>query len=287
MSEESLIKRLQNRHQIAEGIHFGEGLEQIRARIRSIDFSRSSALLEKQKSELFILSPEKADLAQKLQTYLQNLYPDIHDLTVILLGSAIHGGHEWRKIFNTHEDSDLDWIIAYKPEASASNLKKREYDLIFEGLLIDANTFLQSQHPKLKSCHTYNPDKIHIPHLSSIQDARRILLSFDEVEKTLFYFQPAFPKEKQQLNLFYVLQALADLSLTDHHSWINCTGTLIDTWKIAHSVKKKHVKGRNDQTVRSRRIAQRFSAATSDSFQRPFEQLILSTDRTRQSSSHL
>ncbi len=188
---------------------------------RKVFYAALEEFLHAYQHEIFIVDRRYELLAQSLQEQLENEFSDVHDLSVVILGSAVHGGAVAREVTNTlHEGSDLDWSVLSRDPIDTKILidmlavAKNHLSDVAESFGLDGMT----------SCETFNCLCFSYTHLRDTDQALAVLKNIGKYEtivncasirQIMYYLSPSFPTVRRNRNIQLLQNAWKQLSQAD------------------------------------------------------------------------
>lgn len=198
-------------------------------------------------TELTVVDPVHGECAAIIGEQLQEVF-DLPNLGIVLLGSAVHGGSEVRKLFNESK-SDFDWGLVCDSDIATTSLSDQNNlrniaDFVDEAIML----FSDHNNVTLRGCDAMNGITIHEKNLvstksllSEIIQASTADVSTKIPSRLIFFFQPSYPPEINQNNQKIILEMLTLLCKIDHKKWLLLIYHMIEAWKHIHFIKRKHL----------------------------------------------
>lgn len=303
------IRRLFRRMKIAKNLsEIDKGNGQILRKVidstRQAEQSELEPMLDLLESHEFHIDQEFQKLVNELQSKLEKEFPELKNLSIIVVGSAIHPSRLIRNLFSGKWiPSDLDWGISYdlSDMSDDEQRKIREKMIKYVDILLEQ---LCSKHgfPLIRGCESINPapngyDSIdhYVYNFDSTEQAYKYLLdrsgNFKRNDPIFLYFQPSIPSEKNQRNKGYILEALTKLSRENYNLYKRTIAQLLLYWEDLRQISIKHFKNayiNYDLGSRDRKLGWSFYyyGQTKNHFlDKHFVAQILATDSTKREAS--
>lgn len=288
----SKLEYLLKRGVIAAELEKGSTLSEIKQRARL--FSRSEELrsiMDQLINSEMIVSEQRARVAEALSEKLRQKYGGkffgMKNLSVILIGSGIHGGSAVRQLTENYDETDLDWGMITDSRSIFSD-QKRENMFDYAEQFVPGLGVRVGIGRDLHSCHTYNPTRVFGQNFSSeqqcFQQLQKIAVGgqfLDENDMVMLAFTPSFPAETNEKNRMHVLSGLRSLYGESPDQWRKVVDDMVDWWKLSHRLKEKHIMvPAQKKYSRSHRLADEVASASEDLMEKGFRALLESTAST-------
>jgi hypothetical protein len=192
----------------------------------------------------FVVSEQLSRVMELLQTSIREKFPHVTGLSLVLLGSGVHGGEHLRNISQNKNTDDLDWAFVYTGQRLSHEIItdiKKTVDELLPSVLQQTNF-----EGELLGCDYYNGAEFNYLMrddqgwwFNEITRLANSPLSL-EYSEVLIAFYPSFPPEVNQQSREVILKALEKLYRTDEDTWEKFIRKFMGQWKQIHKVKAKH-----------------------------------------------
>ncbi len=271
------IIRVLARTEAAEKLRAGAGLKEVKEAIRAVQ--KKGELVKFVENLLLsevVVEPRHAQVATELGQQLQHEFPQVSNLAVILIGSAVHGGAELRRLQDYDEDTDLDWGILGDYNPSLMVNKPILDSLVQRGYMLIPQIGRKYGLDNLRSCNFYDPYQVNALNLRDSDEVVNLAKKSLNARRLLWYFLPSFPVAVNERNRRIMLAGLRQLAQSDRTQWDQTIQFLLSYWRGDHELKTKHFKGYyNDQ--RSHTLIFHLTVQSRDIMAESLHQLLLST----------
>lgn len=258
-----------------------------------------SELIDRLTSEVIVVDEEKAAVLLALSEMLRRHFhrPDI---TLILLGSAGHGGSDVKKIIHSNEktiDNEIDYALLTDEHISDSDAAQIQ-TFIQKSIKDVASRLGVSSPDTYRPCDFHNAEhmrktNIDTPNIVAEQIAQAIdeaiplvqanVLEYPEMldeisEELVLYLQPSFPQETNHENTYKLLEALRMIYEYNPEYWEIMTDEILRQWKIIHKIKTKHItKKKPWSDTRTQDFVSTIEDSSSDAMSEPLKKLLYSS----------
>lgn len=234
----------------------------------------------------FISAIDKEILNPNLDVFAlsQGIFESLKDnfnipgLSLVIMGSNVHGGAELRKIVKSAESPDFDYTLTSNDNTILENNLGSIKEFIKVFVRDHSKEF--GLPDDFEVCEYYDARRT-IQNIKNPDEANRII--FDSMSKDkdkdtssiLLYFYPSVPPEINHKNQQYLLEELRNIHKTQPDYWEKISLELISKWKKFHQLKYKHFG--KVATPADYRLVSKITGISSEEMAQPFIDLIDST----------
>lgn len=258
---QNFLKVLKREH-ISRAISDGKSLAEIKKSLREL--TKTKEILDIVNNLLespIIVEQRRAALANDMSIALKARFPSVPNLSVILMGSAVHGGGELREVMHNPGSSDIDWALTCDNN-SLDNPDVRQRMMEVAEKCIEDKATTHGLEAGFHSCDSYNGGRYFRQNFTSADDCKTFIeFSFisnitvparslemranNAVERLVMFFQPTFPVEVGNSNREFIIAALQSLAQENPDLWKEVVKRMKSAWRQLHIIKAKHIMKNN------------------------------------------
>ncbi len=277
------MARLLKREVIGRELESGSGVSVAKSRAR--EFAQGAKLrqtIEQLLNSELIVEEKRAKLAAQIGLELRNKFPELVNLSLVLVGSGIHGGSVVRELTENYEDTDLDWgVIADDGPITSEDERRLIVEYVNQEIKKLAPQF--GLPDDFRGCPYYNAKKLYCRTFPTVNHCYDYLwngpsIRFEARNPLMLAFQPSFPDDTLERQRDFVLDALHRLWRAYPATWQERVDEMVKEWKEHHTLKEKHLM-RDSLTGpwRSKKLAWQVTGSAPDLMARGFQALLEST----------
>jgi hypothetical protein len=243
---ETAIQRTHRRYLLAESLRNNPSWKVAVQTAKSQDkTSEVHDLVSSLSKKEFTTQPEVLALVEGLTNFLlERIQPPIPGMTIVLLGSAVHGGAALRSVMlgESKKKHDLDLALMHDANFTLSKAQKQQLNDLTDQFL--------SKDGRFTMCGLLNPSKNYTQHLTSAEEAAEMFIEFTPDLNTLtglwdiplnMYLNPGFPAKNIARNRELFAQGLRILQEYDNKQFIMFCEAFLKSWQEMHKISPKHL----------------------------------------------
>lgn len=265
-------------------------------RVREIEGQNFTHELTRALTEqLYVAEADKIKLLEVItQEIRERLQRD--DLTLVLLGSAAHGGKEVKNIMlgKNYGDNEVDYALLTDTPITDAEAEMVHNEV--SALFIPTAQSLHLERPDSyrpcgfhnaiheRSTNINNPINLAQEIVEAIEDNRQLvedgILEYseilDEITRYLVvYLEPSVPPEVNDYNIHQLLQALSLIKDDNPENFYIIKQEIIREWKKVHRLKDKHLAGKKEWAdQRTADFVNKVGESSSQAMSKPLEEIL-------------